>query len=58
MLAFYSAIMKVLRLKRTCPQCDREFVLRPGDRKKQTIICPHCKKSIFIREPKKQKAET
>lgn len=57
MLPFYSAILTVLRLKRKCPKCNRDFIVPPSDRKKESIICPHCKSSITNREPKKQKPE-
>ena len=57
MLPFYSAILTVLRLKRTCPKCGHDFVLHPSDRRKEIIVCPRCKKKIANKEPAKQKAE-
>jgi len=51
MLPFYSAILTVLRLKRTCEKCGKDFVLSPGDKKKEMLVCPHCKNKITIKPP-------
>ena len=55
MLPFYSAILTVLRLKRTCTHCGKDFVLHPGDRQKEIILCPHCKKKIPNKAPKQRR---
>lgn len=57
MLPFYSAILAVLRLKRTCPECKRDFVLKPADKKMEFILCPHCKKRIANKAPVKTETE-
>ena len=57
MLPFYSAILSVLRLKRTCPKCGQDFVLHPGDKHKEIIICPHCRKKIANKPPPKKSGE-